>query len=70
MSEPKELHVSTLGTCLTVQHFSSGYPCVVIAIDTDNLCVDNNYNGDHAYIDMTIEQVKELHDYLAVILEQ
>lgn len=41
-----------------------------VNIDADNFCTDNGYNGDHASMDLTLEQVKELHKYLTSVLEQ
>ena len=61
------LHLATGISCLNVHHYG-GKPCIEISIDADNFCTDNNYNGDHASIDLTLTQVKELHDYLTCVL--
>ena len=63
------LHITTRSSCLIVHHYHyGGKPYTEINIDVDNFCADNNYNGDHAGIDLTLTQVKELHDYLTCVL--
>ena len=60
------LHITARFSCLNVYHH--GGPYIEISIDADNFCADNNYNGDHASIELTLTQVKELHDYLTCML--
>lgn len=57
-------------SCMSLDCYFNGNPYVEINIDVFNLCIDNNYNGDHASIDLTLEQVKELHSYLTDVLNQ
>ena len=59
------LHITSGISCISVQGYLG---CLEISIDVDDLCAYNNYNGDHAHIDLSIAQVKELHDYLTCVL--
>ena len=62
------LNITAGFSCLSVQTYPRGNPYLVISIDADDFCANNNYNGDHAYIDLTLAQVRELHDYLTCVL--
>ena len=55
-------------SCLSVQTYPRGNPRLVISIDVDNFCANNNYDGDHAFIDLTLAQGRELRDYLTCVL--
>lgn len=71
MTKSTALYLNTDHTCMTFTCHFSGKPFAEVSIeDPENRCTDNNYNGDYALIDLTIEQVKELHDYLTDILKQ
>ena len=63
------LHVTAGSSCMRVHNYHCGSnPGLEILIDVDNFCIDNNYNGDHAYIELTLAQVRELRDYLTCVL--
>ena len=62
------LHLTAGISCMSVDYYHCGIPYLEISIDADDLCSYNNYNGDHAYIDLTLAQAKELHDYLTRVL--
>lgn len=67
----KHLSINKDETCMVFDCHFVGNPFMEVRIDDEgNLCTDNGYNGDHASIDLTLEQVKELHKYLTGILEQ
>ena len=62
------LNITAGFSCLSVQTYPRGNPCIVISIDVDDFCANNNYDGYHAYIDLTPAQVRELYDYLTFVL--
>ena len=62
------LHITAGISCMSVHYYHCGKPCLEISIDADNFCANNNYNGDHAGIDLTLAQVRELRDYLTRVL--
>ena len=62
------LHITAGSSCMSVHNYPCGNPCLDISIDVDNFCANNNYNGDHAGIDLTLAQVRELRDYLTCVL--
>ena len=62
------LHITSGISCMSVDSYPSGHPCIDISIDVDDLCAYNNYNGNHAGIDLTLAQVRELRDYLTCVL--
>lgn len=48
-----------------------GTKTVGLGIDDDaNLCSDNDYNGDHAYISLNADQVRSLIDMLQTALNK
>ena len=59
------LHITSGISCMSVQGYLG---CLDISIDVDDLCAYNNYNGNHAGIDLTLSQVRELRDYLTCVL--
>lgn len=64
------ISLNTDNTCMSLDCYFNGNPRMEVSIDTENFCTNNNYNGDHASIDLTLEQVKELHNYLTDVLKQ
>ena len=38
--------------------------------DPTNLCMDNDYNGDHAAIELNLDNVRKLHAHLTKILNE
>ena len=62
------LYITSGISCMSVHKYPCGHPGLEISIDADNLCANNNYNGDHAGIDLTLAQVRELRDYLTCVL--
>ena len=62
------LNITAGSSCMSVHNYPRGNPRLVISIDVDDFCANNNYNGDHAYIDLTLAQVRELRDYLTRVL--
>lgn len=65
------LSLNTNYTSMTLDCHFGGRPFIEVWIDdADNLCSDNAYNGDHAGIDLSIEQARELHSYLTEMLRQ
>lgn len=63
--------LNTGDTCMALNCHFGGNPYMEISIDDEgNLCSYNNFMGDHAIIDLTLEQVKELHGYLTDVLKQ
>ena len=44
---------------------------VTISIDDPtNLCMDNDYNGDHAGIELNLDDVRKLHAHLTKLLNE
>ena len=54
---------------MEIEHYDDSDIVSIYVDNPDNLCTDNAYNGDHAIIDLSIGEVKELHAYLTAILE-
>lgn len=48
--------------------YQSGWHRVNLSLDVENFCMDNAYNGDHADIDLSLEQVIRLRDTLTDII--
>lgn len=65
------ISLNTDNTCMTLDCYFSGKPFMEVSVENpENRTTDNNYNGDYALIDLTLEQVKELHNYLTDVLKQ
>ena len=54
---------------MEIEHYDDSDIVTIYVDNPDNLCMDNAYNGDHATIDLSIEDAKELHAYLTEILK-
>lgn len=64
------ISLNTDNTCMALDYYFNGNPHMEVSIDVNNFRTNNIYNGDHASIDLTLEQVKELHCYLTDVLKQ
>lgn len=64
------ISLNTDNTCMALDYYFNDNPHMEVSIDVNNFCIDNNYDGDHASIDLTLAQVKELHNYLTEVLIQ
>lgn len=63
-------HITRDGVTLKVRYPVTAKSRIFISIDDpNNRCVDNNYNGDYATIDLTIADVRKLHAHLTQILD-
>ena len=56
------------GASLEVEYYDNSHSITIYVSDPNNLCMDNNYNGDFAGINFNADQVRELHTHLTQIL--
>ena len=56
------------GATLEVEYCSNSHGITIYVENPNNLCMDNNYNGDFASVRLDAEQVRELHAHLTRIL--
>lgn len=57
------------GVTMEIESYESSSTVTIYIDNPKNLCTDNAYNGDHAGMDFTLDNVKELHAYLTQILQ-
>ena len=55
---------------MEIEHYDDSNTVTIYVDNPENLCMDNAYNGDHAMIELSIDDVKELHAYLTHILQE
>lgn len=57
------------GVTMGIESYETSNEVTVYIDDPESLCMDNGYNGNYASIELSIDNVKELHAHLTKLLE-